>query len=167
VDDGAQPLHPRSGGEDIFVLKLASDGDYQWHTFYGSSASDISRGIDFDDNGDVYVAGASSQSWLGDNGVNPIHAYSSTGDIVIMKLDEDGGYLWHTFYGGSIGDLGQGVSAANDGFIYITGYSFSSWLGDDGQEPLHLFSDYYLHSDFVVLIGPEWRIPMAYFLRVE
>src|SRR4030042_1487257 len=34
---GQSPLHAHSGpnsNDDIFVLKLDSSGDYQWHTFY-------------------------------------------------------------------------------------------------------------------------------------
>ena len=34
---GQSPLHPHSGAEDVFVVKLDSGGAYQWHTFYGSS----------------------------------------------------------------------------------------------------------------------------------
>jgi hypothetical protein len=34
---GQSPVHPYIGSEDIFVLKLASSGSYQWHIFYRSS----------------------------------------------------------------------------------------------------------------------------------
>ena len=32
------PLHAHSGGPayDMFVLKLDTNGAYQWHTFYGA-----------------------------------------------------------------------------------------------------------------------------------
>ena len=70
------PLHPHSGGYDIFVLKLNSSGAYQWHTFYGSSGEDEGYGIAVDGSGNVYVTGDSQATWNGPAGENPLHAYS-------------------------------------------------------------------------------------------
>ena len=38
-------------------------------------------------------------SWRGDNDVDPLHAYSSGNDLTVLKLDSNGNYAWHTFYG--------------------------------------------------------------------
>jgi hypothetical protein len=89
---GQSPLRAYNGGgvEDIFVLKLASSGAYQWHTFYGSTGNDIGHAIATDGSGNVYVTGESWASWNGDAGQSPLHAYSGGGveDIFVLKLVE-------------------------------------------------------------------------------
>jgi hypothetical protein len=85
------PLHAHSGARDIFVIKLNSQGVYQWHTFYGSSGDETGYGIAVDGSGNVYVTGDSG-SWG-----SPLHAHSGGGDIVVLKLDTNGSYQWHTF----------------------------------------------------------------------
>jgi hypothetical protein len=59
-----------------------------------------------------------------------------------MKLDGDGLYQWHTFYGseGDDGDSsgeGTGISTIENGDIIITGYSSLTWDGENGEGPLH------------------------------
>jgi hypothetical protein len=133
-DGGAGPLHPFSEGWDITVLKLDSEGAYQWHTFYGESLGfDIALAGD----GSVYIAGYSQQSWLGDGDAEPLHPYGGNGDLFVLKLDSDGAYQWHTFYGGEWWDNGTSIATAGDGSVYITGPSNTSWLGDGDAEPLH------------------------------
>ena len=49
---GQNPLHAHSGFlRDIFVLKLSTNGSYQWHTFYGSGGNDWGYGIVPDSSG--------------------------------------------------------------------------------------------------------------------
>ena len=62
---GQLPLHPYSGDDDAFVLKLSSAGAYQWHTFYGGSDDDRGLGLAIDGSGSVYVTGDSYASWDG------------------------------------------------------------------------------------------------------
>jgi hypothetical protein len=74
------------------VLKLDEDGAFQWHTFYGSSDSDMGFGIVMDPQGDPIITGISYSTWQGDSGANPLHAYSAGNDIVTLKLS--GAYLF-------------------------------------------------------------------------
>jgi sRNA-binding regulator protein Hfq len=95
------PLHAYSGGYDIFVLKLDSSGAYQWHTFYGSSTSDVAYGISVDSSGKVYVAGYSNATWG-----SPLHAHSGAPDIFVLKLNvEDREKLSGDFNGDGIQDI--------------------------------------------------------------
>ena len=139
-DGGTQPLHPHSGGGDIYVLKLDNNGAYQWHTFYGSSIHDLSMGMVLDSNGNVYLSGKSSASWLGDGGAVPLHAHSGSGDITVVKLDSSGAYQWHTFYGSSASDFGQNISIDSSNRVNVAGWSYGSWVGDGGATPLHAYS---------------------------
>ena len=157
---GQSPLRAYSGGgvEDIFVLKLASSGAYQWHTFYGSTANDIGHAIATDGSGNVYVTGESWASWNGPAGQSPLRAYSGGGveDIFVLKLASSGAYQWHTFYGSTANDIGHAIATDGSGNVYVTGESWASWNGDAGQSPLHAYSGGGVEDIFVLkLVEPD------------
>jgi hypothetical protein len=152
--DGQSPLHAFSAGiyGNIFVLKLNSDGVYQWHTFYGLN-DDYAYGIAVDGNGNLYVTGYSNESWNGPAGQLPLNAYKSHVDIVIIKLSGNGAYQWHTFYGsnGYGNDSARGIAIDGKGNIYVVGSSTALWLGPAGQFPLHAYTALYDLSNIMVL----------------
>ena len=141
---GQSPLHGLSGACcNIFVLKLDSSGSYQWHTFYGG-ATGYGYGIAQDGRGNVYVTGWSARTWNGPAGQSPLHAHSSasgTWDIFVLKLNANGTYQWHTFYGsnGST-DVGDGIAVDGSGNVYVTGDSGETWNGPAGQNPLNAYN---------------------------
>ncbi len=139
-DGNANPKHAHSGRTDIVVVKLDSGGTYQWHAFYGSSADDFGNGIAVDGGGNVYVTGYAYASWQGAGSANPKHAYSGDADIVVVKLDSNGAYQWHTFYGSSGDDRGNGIAVDSNGNAYATGYSTAAWQGDGNANPQHGYS---------------------------
>ena len=149
---GIDPLHGHTGQYDIVLLKLNSKGVYQWHTFYGGGGGDSGDGVGVDANGNVYVTGYSTETWQGDGDVNPIHAYSGGNDIFVLKLNEQGDYQWHTFYGGVGSDWPgyKGIAVDRSGNVYATGGS-SQWQGDGGSDPLNPYTGgleiFLLHLD--------------------
>jgi streptogramin lyase len=159
-DGNADPLHPYSGGnDDIFVLKLNSAGAYQWHTFYGSARAEIGYGIAVDGSRNVYITGVSLASWG-----SPLHPYSGSADICVLKLNSSGAYQWHTFYGSADDEYGRGIAVAGNGNVYVTGPSYATWQGDGNADPLHPYSS---GGDiFVLKLGApaslslrEYRVP--------
>uniref|UniRef100_A0A7C4MN41 Uncharacterized protein n=1 Tax=Desulfatirhabdium butyrativorans TaxID=340467 RepID=A0A7C4MN41_9BACT len=145
-DGGTAPKHPHSGNFDMVVLKLDKEGLYQWHTFYGSYSD--GQDIAVDGSGNVYVTGRSYVSWNGDGGTAPKHPHSGNYDMVVLKLDKKGLYQWHTFYGSSSDDYGNGIAVDSSGNVYVTGGSYASWNGDGNTAPKHPHSGNY---DMVVL----------------
>lgn len=139
------PIHDRSGYVEIFILKLNSSGTYQWHTYYGSSSSDLFGYISIDGADNLYITASSYISWLGDGDTDPLHSHAGGGmrDIVVIKLNSDGIYQWHTFYGSSGDDMGFSIVANEGGGSYLTGYSDNSWLGDGDVDPFHPYSGGY------------------------
>jgi hypothetical protein len=119
---------------------LTIDPTYAWHTFYGSSSNDYGNGIATDGSGNVYVTGSSLATWNGPAGQSPLHAYSGDYDIYVLKLSSSGTYQWHTFYGSSSNDFGNGIATDGSGNVYITGYSYATWNGPTGQSPFHAYS---------------------------
>ena len=144
---GQSPLHAYSGGFDFFVLKLDSSGAYQWHTFYGS-IEDYGYGVATDASGNVYVTGISSASWNGPAGQSPLHPFTASTDIFVLKLSSSGLYQWHTFYGSGVSDEGYAIAIDGSGNVYVTGVSDATWSGPAGQSPLHAYSGGF---DFFVL----------------
>ena len=76
---GEAPLHAYSSGNDLLVLELNKSGEYQWHTFFGSSAKDTGSGIALNATGEVIVTGGSAATWNGPEGEAPLHAHSGGG----------------------------------------------------------------------------------------
>ena len=139
---GQSPLHAFSGVSDLFVLKLNDSGAYQWHTFFGSPWYDY--GNDIAVNGrNLYLTGLSQGSWNGPSGQSPLHPYSAL-DMFVLKLNDNGEYLWHTFYGSTDWDGGASIAVDGDSNIYVAGYSNATW-GD----PINPHSD--SSSDILVL----------------
>jgi hypothetical protein len=113
---------------------LTIDPNYVWHTFYGSSNTDLGYGIAVDASSNVYITGYSVATWG-----SPLHAHSGGADIVVVKLTSAGAYQWHTFYGSSNIDYGQAIAVDGSGNVYITGSSYATWQGDGGTNPLHAY----------------------------
>ena len=154
VDNGGNPVDPKhafSGTDktDLLIVKLDPDGNYLWHTFWGSAASDYTTSIIVDPSGFVYVAGSSLDTWQGVGGGNPInpkHAFSGTRDIVLLKLTGAGDYVWHTFWGGAESDTALAVAMNTAGEIFLGGYSYATWQGmqPGGSlvDPIHAYTDF-------------------------
>jgi hypothetical protein len=123
------PGHAHSGGNDIFVLKLDSNGAWHWNTFYGSGNDDHGNGIATDSSGNVYVTGYSMATWNGPAPANtPVNLFSGTSkDAFVLKLNTSGDYQWHTFHGSTDNDAGDGIVVGSDNYVYVTGWSDSTW----------------------------------------
>jgi len=116
------PINPHAGKKDVFVAKLDSRGQLQWHTFLGSSSYDWGQSVAADDSGNLYVAGDSDVGWG-----SPINPNAGGGDAFVAKLDSSGVLQWHTFLGSNSNDLGWSVAADGSGNLYATGRSGAGW----------------------------------------
>ncbi len=134
---GQSPLNAHAGGRDIVVIKLDTDGSYCWHTFYGSTGNDDAYAIAVDSAGNVYVTGQSSVTWNGPAGQLPLNDHAGNREIVVIKLDTDGNYDWHTFYGSTGNDDALGIAVDTAGNVYVTGWSARTWNGPSGVAPLN------------------------------
>ena len=136
---GQAPLHyPESTYTDVVILKLDSTGAYQWHTYYGSPYWDFGIYIAVNSSG-IYITIESFASWNGPSGQAALRAYSGEDDIAVLKLNTNGIYQWHTFYGTPSYESGGGIALDNNGGVYITGGS-EFWTGPSDQAPLHNYS---------------------------
>lgn len=112
------------GGYDLFVLKLDPAGDFVWAKQVGGdigSASAIGDGIDTDASNNIYVVGtfASSVDFDPNQGVDELYGHS--GDAFVLKLTDNGDYLWARQIDGDYKIWGYDIVVSPDGTSYSTG----------------------------------------------
>jgi len=120
------PSQTYQGAGDVFVTKLAANGDsLLYSTYLGGSGADYGSGIAVDGAGSAYVTGdtlstdfPAQDSYQTDQG---------GGDAFVTKLAPSGGaFLYSTYLGGSLMDRGKGIAVDGAGSAYATGYTLST-----------------------------------------
>lgn len=114
-----------SGGRDVFVAKINSEGDSLiYSTYLGGSGNDYGYGIALDGKGNAYLTGFtySTDFPLKD----PFYGYSGYGDIFLTKIASDGNILYSTYFGGSNNDCAYGIAVDSSGNVYLTGTTYST-----------------------------------------
>ena len=122
-DPGAGTTNLSSaGGEDIFVQKLDSSGNFLWAKSFGGTSDDIANSISVDPSGGIYTTGIFELSVDFDPGTGTT-SLSSVGnpDIFVQKMDSSGNFLWAHAFGSTSNDFGNYVSTDIFGNVYITG----------------------------------------------
>jgi uncharacterized delta-60 repeat protein len=107
-----------AGSEDLWVLKLNSDGTVSWQKTYGGAYYDWSRSIQQTSDGGYVVAGC-------------IDSFGAGGDLWVLKLNIDGTVAWQKRYGGANHDYASSIQQTIDGGYIVAGYSLS--FGTNGD----------------------------------
>ena len=113
------------GGDDAFVLKLDSVGNYLWATQLGGSGSEPSYAAAVDISGNVFVTGAFQGTVDFNPGAETANLTSAGGiDIFVVKLNSSGDYVWAQGMGGTAqyGEFAYGVAVDATDHAIITGY---------------------------------------------
>ncbi len=117
-----------SGSPKGLVSKVDVDGNHQWtKRLEGENLSHFD-GVACDSVGNVYVAGY----FTGVQDLDPgsgedLHEAVGSTDILLIKLDSDGEYIWGHSWGGDLSgtsywyERGHGVACDESGGVYVTG----------------------------------------------
>jgi hypothetical protein len=105
-------------GKDIILIKYNPSGETDWvRTFNGSDNSDDEgNDIVIDPSGNLYITGY-------------ISVTGTSGDIAVLKYDNDGVLQWastYYVYNGNAEDRGLDITLDNSGNSYITGYGYDA-----------------------------------------
>ena len=122
-----------SGGSDVFVLKLDSDGGFIWAKSFGGSDDDTGYSLASDSSGNIYTTGEfySSVDFDPSGGVVTLTAVD-WGDAFVSKLDSSGNFIWARQLGGSGFEQGKSIAVDGNGDVVTTGYFYGEADFDPG-----------------------------------
>ncbi len=111
------------GGTDIYVLKLDTDGNFQWVNGYGSSGADSGREVIIDNFNNILITGYYSATVdFNPYGVSAIETSLGAEDGFILKLDNAGNHLWsHSIGGPGSSDWGNSIKIDSFNNVFIVG----------------------------------------------
>lgn len=111
-----------NGVEDIFILKLDGNGNFIWAKSMGGTSSDIAYGIKIDALGKIYTTGYYSGTVDFDPNTGTTNLISAgSDDVFVLKLDNNGSFLWAKSVGGSGLEYGKTLALDNIGNVYYSG----------------------------------------------
>jgi len=96
-----------AGGEDIWIIKLSSDGEIEWQRAYGGSDYDRASSIQETCDGGYIAVGTSSLEYY-------------YGAILVLKLDSAGDIEWQRTYGG-YNDYASSIQQTSDEGYIVAG----------------------------------------------
>ncbi len=112
--------------EDIYILKLNSDGEFVWaKSFEGTS---IERGIScvIDNEQNICLTGLfEARLNLNTEGTIFLQSKGFT-DVFVIKLDKDGNYIWAKSFEGAWSSQSTDITVDKNDNIYTTGYFSNS-----------------------------------------
>ena len=104
--------NPQPGSADPFLIKYDADGNLVWARELGTSINDYGRSVVVDVNGNILVAGHTSDS-----------------DALLFKYDSEGNLLWSQILGTPAYDEAYGVAVDGWGRAYVSGRTYGSLAG--------------------------------------
>ena len=105
------------GMNDVYVVKIDSEGDTIWTRTFGGSFNDYGYSVKQTSDGGYIVTGTTESFGAGFT------------DVYLIKTDELGDTIWTRTYGGSSYDMGYSVIQTNDGGYLVTGETSSYGIG--------------------------------------
>ena len=133
-DPGAGVLNLTSaGGDDIFISKLDSNGDFLWAKSMGGRTNDRGSSIATDSSGNVYTTGRFTGTVDFDPGAGTSNLTSvGSDDIFLSKLNSSGDFVWAKSVGSTSSDVANSISIDSSGNVYTTGYIYDTADFDPG-----------------------------------
>jgi hypothetical protein len=125
-----------AGGYDIYISKLDVNGNYVWAKRFGGTTNDTGHGIALDNLGNIYATGIFTGTADFDPGSSTSNLSSAGGnDVFVVKLDNNGNFIWAGRIGGSSisGDFGNTIAVDASNNIYLGGYFYGSADFDPGS----------------------------------
>ncbi len=114
---------PSIGGDNPFLLKLESDGQFQWvKRWYESHLfSQIEvRHFTVDESGNAYLTGQFDDTLDVDPGPDT-HLLVGDLDLFVLKLDAAGDFAWAKAVGNEFDTWGNAITIDDNNYPYITG----------------------------------------------
>jgi hypothetical protein len=148
------------GITDVFVLKLAANGNFVWAKQMGSPAVDVGNDIATDAEANVYTTGFFQGIADFDPGAAIFNLTSKgSADIFISKLTTDGNFVWAVSFGSGSADRGEAITADAAGSVYCAGNFLGEVDFDPG--PGTAILDASTNETFVLKFAPGVVLPLT------
>jgi len=118
VGYGGEPLVATEGKADIVLSKHDGHGNPLWSLRAGDSSNQYGAKLIVDGAGDLILLGRTYGSI--DFGGGPRTA-AGAGDLLVVKLDGEGGHVWSRIFGSKDPDRAERVVVDADGDVFVTG----------------------------------------------
>lgn len=118
------------GNEDVYLLKLDSQGGVLWSKHFGSHYKDFGQRVAVDGRGHVVLLAEFT-----DDVAFGGETLASMGnrDLAVVKLDADGQHLWSKRFGSPFDEFGLGLAVDPAGNILLTG-SYDNEIDFGGEK---------------------------------
>lgn len=126
-DDGDVSINKWRGTDNFWIVKLDQSGNMIWDRTFGGTYPDIPYSVIESDDGGYLITGVSISKKGNPNNASP-DALGS-GDIWVIKLDQNGTLQWNKIYGGSSYEEARSIAKSPDGGYILAGRTTSK----DGQ----------------------------------
>jgi len=103
--------------EDLFVVRLDSDGGVEWAKAIGGPGRDFGEAVCPSEDGGVFVAGYTTSAGRG------------VEDVLVAKLDRTGDLEWVSTFGGADYDAAFDLCPTSGGGVAACGLTYSSGAG--------------------------------------
>lgn len=128
--------------EDGFVAKYTQQGQLLWANTFGGSVgtagNELSRDVEFDASGNVYLVGISSASQPRFGSITL--ANQSPNDVFVAKVDgATGNFVWARRLGGAGNDLAYDAAVTPAGEVFVAG-QFDGTVDFDPGAGTHLLT---------------------------
>jgi hypothetical protein len=139
-----------SGGTDVFVSKLNTNGVFAWAVNLGGIGSEVGYGICTDALSNVYVTGYFEDVADLDPGAGTFTLQSAgVEDAFVCKLDPNGSFIWAKQFGAT--GVQNGYGLVTDGAnLYITGDFQNTVDFDPGVGTFNMSSTGAFYSSYAV-----------------
>lgn len=129
------------GDGDMFILKLDSNGDFQWAKRVGGISLDFGFDIKIDESGNIFAVGAFNDLVDFDPGNDTFYMHAPyQNNAYILKLDQDGDFVWAKQIEGDTVSNGTSLCFDSGGNIYVAGNFMNTFDFDPGSDTYFLNS---------------------------
>ncbi len=136
-----------AGGQDIFIQKMDSAGNFLWARAISGSNDDFFSRISVDNSGNVYTTGYFQDTLDADPGQGNFDLNSAgSNDIFVQKMDTNGNFLWAFSIGGTGDDRVYDLKIDSSGNLYIIGVFGDTMDFDPGPGTYNLTANSYYNA---------------------
>ncbi len=146
-------IAPSTSVPDIFVAKYDPTGNFIWAAQIGGPNTQQANAIALDPSGNILITGSFRGICDFDPGpgtfnIGPI----STDDIFVLKLDNDGNFVWAKHISSPVSEFGNSIATDAAGNVFVTGEfggptDFDPGAGVTTLTPLGSFDIFILKLD--------------------